>query len=186
MAERPDLDSLAGALWLFLVGSEANRAIRAGDLAGAETSYRTIAEMLEQSTGPRIVIVALPSSITTLVQLRRTGAIWRVPRRGTASLWRSGRRWATGRAWHATTSSAAWRRTGAIWRVPRRGTRKSLEILEALGDRPGMAMSYGQLGLLVEAQSDFTAALDWIIRCIALFTSSHTRRPAPDRAIWRA
>jgi hypothetical protein len=48
--------------------------------------------------------------------------------------------------------------------------RKALEIEEALGNRPGMAMSYGQLGLLAEAREDLAAALDWTVRCIALFT----------------
>ena len=47
--------------------------------------------------------------------------------------------------------------------------RKSLEIAEALGDRPGMAATYGQLGLLAEARNDAVTALDWTVRCIALF-----------------
>jgi len=32
-----------------------------------------------------------------------------------------------------------------------------------------MAMSYGQLGLLAEARGDPAVALDWVVRCIALF-----------------
>jgi hypothetical protein len=32
-----------------------------------------------------------------------------------------------------------------------------------------MALSYGQLGLLSEARDDHAAALDWMVRCIALF-----------------
>ena len=47
--------------------------------------------------------------------------------------------------------------------------RKSLAINEQLGDRPGMAPSYGQLGLLHEARDDLPAALDWTVRCVALF-----------------
>jgi tetratricopeptide (TPR) repeat protein len=47
--------------------------------------------------------------------------------------------------------------------------RKSLEIKEALGNRPGMALSYVQLGLLAEAREDAVKALDWMVRCIALF-----------------
>jgi len=45
----PDLDSEAGALWLFAVGSEANRAQRAGDLAAAEATYDTIRQRFETS-----------------------------------------------------------------------------------------------------------------------------------------
>ena len=38
-----------------------------------------------------------------------------------------------------------------------------------MGDRPGMALSYGQLGLLAEWNQDPAAALDWTVRCVALF-----------------
>jgi len=48
--------------------------------------------------------------------------------------------------------------------------RKSLEINEALANRPHMAMTYGQLGLLAETRKDLVAALDWTVRCIALFS----------------
>jgi len=48
--------------------------------------------------------------------------------------------------------------------------RKSLEIKEALGNRPGMALTYGALGLLAEARKDLLTALDWTVRCVALFS----------------
>ncbi len=32
-----------------------------------------------------------------------------------------------------------------------------------------MAMTYGQLSLLAEAQDDAATALDWMVRCVALF-----------------
>jgi hypothetical protein len=47
---------------------------------------------------------------------------------------------------------------------------KSLAIKEALGDRPGLATSYGQLGLLAELRGDVAGALDWTVRCVALFS----------------
>jgi tetratricopeptide (TPR) repeat protein len=47
--------------------------------------------------------------------------------------------------------------------------RKSLAISEALKDRPCMAATYGQLGLLAEQRGDVAAALDWTVRCVALF-----------------
>jgi tetratricopeptide (TPR) repeat protein len=46
--------------------------------------------------------------------------------------------------------------------------RKSLSITAELGDLPGMALTYGELGLLVEAQQP-PQALEWMVRCIALF-----------------
>ena len=32
-----------------------------------------------------------------------------------------------------------------------------------------MALTYGQLGLLAEARQELSAALDWMVRCVALF-----------------
>jgi len=39
--------------------------------------------------------------------------------------------------------------------------KKSLEIEEALGNRPGMANSYGQLGILAQRRGDLDQAEDW-------------------------
>ena len=47
--------------------------------------------------------------------------------------------------------------------------RKSLAIEEELGNRPGMAITYAQLGLLAEAQAQAPLALAWNIRCVTLF-----------------
>jgi len=47
--------------------------------------------------------------------------------------------------------------------------RKSLTIKEELRDLPGMALSYGQLGLLAEARQQPGQALHWTVRCVTLF-----------------
>ena len=47
--------------------------------------------------------------------------------------------------------------------------RRSLEIAEALGDRPGMASIYCNLGVLAETRQQPETALDWTVRCVALF-----------------
>jgi hypothetical protein len=47
--------------------------------------------------------------------------------------------------------------------------RKSLAIKEELGNRPGMALTYAQLGLLAEARAQYTLALQQNIRCVTLF-----------------
>jgi hypothetical protein len=47
--------------------------------------------------------------------------------------------------------------------------RKSLTIKEELGNRPGMALSFGQLGLLAEDRGRPEQAMEWTIRCVALF-----------------
>jgi hypothetical protein len=47
--------------------------------------------------------------------------------------------------------------------------KRSLEIEKSLGNRPGMASSYGQLGLLAERRGRAPEALEWTVRCVALF-----------------
>ena len=47
--------------------------------------------------------------------------------------------------------------------------RKSLAINEELGDLPGMAISYDELGLLAEDRGQPREALAWMIRCVTLF-----------------
>ena len=47
--------------------------------------------------------------------------------------------------------------------------RQSLTINEQLGNRPGMATTYGALGQLAEARSDEETALRLVIRSVALF-----------------
>jgi hypothetical protein len=47
--------------------------------------------------------------------------------------------------------------------------RRSLAFREELGDGPGMAKTYGQLGLLAEARRQPGQALDWMIRCVTVF-----------------
>ena len=46
---------------------------------------------------------------------------------------------------------------------------KSLEVFEQLGDRTGMAKSYGQLGNLAFQRSDLDQALDWGRKSLAIF-----------------
>ena len=63
--------------------------------------------------------------------------------------------------------------------------RKSLEIKESLGNKPGMAISFGQLGLLAEKNGNRLEALDWTLRAINLFdTFPHpSTGPAPGHLI---
>ncbi len=52
--------------------------------------------------------------------------------------------------------------------------RKSLTIEEDLGNRPGMALSYTQLGL-AEKRGQPRQAMEWNIRCVKLFGQFPTR-----------
>jgi tetratricopeptide (TPR) repeat protein len=46
---------------------------------------------------------------------------------------------------------------------------QALTINEELGNRPGIALTYGQLGLLAEARQQPGQAMTWTVRCVALF-----------------
>ena len=61
--------------------------------------------------------------------------------------------------------------------------RQSLQIKEALGDRPGTAATYAVLGMLSESRGDRETALDWNVRCVALFSEVPHPGPAQVRAI---
>jgi tetratricopeptide (TPR) repeat protein len=48
--------------------------------------------------------------------------------------------------------------------------RKALTIEEELGDLPRLAATYTQLGLLAKDRQQPRQALDWMIRCVTLFS----------------
>jgi Tetratricopeptide repeat len=60
--------------------------------------------------------------------------------------------------------------------------RRSLLIKEELGDRPGLAMTYGQFGLMAEARQQPGEALAWMVKCVILFDqfSDPAARPGPQ------
>ena len=59
--------------------------------------------------------------------------------------------------------------------------RQALAIFEEIGDRPGAAISYTQLGLPAEDRAQALLALEWNTRCVTLFAefSSPLTRTAP-------
>ena len=59
--------------------------------------------------------------------------------------------------------------------------RKSLGIEEELGNRPGMAFTYGQLGLLAEARGQLEA-LVWTIRCSCCSAPNRNQAPGKSKA----
>jgi len=64
--------------------------------------------------------------------------------------------------------------------------RKSLTIFEELGDRPSMAVTYAQFGLLAEAREQPLLALEWNIRCVTLFDQfpSPLTGSGPAALVW--
>ncbi|WXK63356.1 CHAT domain-containing protein [Nonomuraea sp. N2-4H] len=83
----PSLDTDAGDLWLFIVGSEASRQLRAHRLDHAHNTYLAILQALQQQT-PRHSATS-PSPTTSSAQSHKTGASWMRPTTGTTSPWPS-------------------------------------------------------------------------------------------------
>jgi tetratricopeptide (TPR) repeat protein len=122
----PDFDSAPGALWLFIISSQANRAIRAGDLDAAEEIYQLIRGYLEASS---------KEASSSSERARRLGVIYQ--QLGSVALERD-----------ELPQAEQW-------------YRKSLEMKEALGDRPGMASNYHQLGSVALERDELPQAEQW-------------------------
>ncbi|MGA5505053.1 tetratricopeptide repeat protein [Streptomyces umbrinus] len=158
----PDLDSSAGALWLFLSGSQANRQVVAGQLDRAELTYREIlfALQLQPAASQQRGHVA-----TTYHQLGRVAQ--ERGRLDDAENWyrksltikeELGNRPGMATTYHQLGSVALLR--GQLddaenW------YRKSLIIKDALGDRPGMATTYHELGNIAYLRGRLDHAEDW-------------------------
>ncbi len=165
----PDFETPAGALWLFMVVSQANRSLQAGALAEAEAEYDAIRLTLEKSSSEQ----AKRRLAVAYHQLGRVAEDHGdLP--GDESWYRKSLE-ITEALGDQPAMSMSYHQLGSV--AEARGDlegaeswyRKSLEIEESLGDRPGMAFTYGQLGLLALARGDTTGALDWTVRCVALF-----------------
>jgi tetratricopeptide (TPR) repeat protein len=171
----PDLETEGGALWLFAVVSEANRALEAGDLDAAQVTYDAIRGRLEASSGAS----REPRLATAYHQL---GAV--AQRRGDLG---SAERWyrksleieeALGDRPSLATS---YHQLGMV--AQHRGDfdaaegwyRKSLEILEALGDRRRLATSYHQRGMVAQDRGDFDAAEGWYRKSLEILESLGNR-----------
>jgi tetratricopeptide (TPR) repeat protein len=157
----PDLDGEAGALWLFAVGAEANRAIEAGQLDIAYATFDIIRQRVEGSGGES-------RDRRLAVTYHQLGIVAR-----------HGGDLAAAEAWYRKSleieetlgnrpgMASSYHQLGTV--AQNRGDlaaaealyRKSLEIKEALGDRPGMAMTYHQLGMVAQDRGDVDAAEAW-------------------------
>ena len=165
----PDFESEAGALWLFAVGSQANRLQRSGRLDEAEAVHREIAQILEQSTAPsaRRHLAIAYHQLGIVAQHRGSYELaedWY--KKSLAIKEELGNRPHMASSYHQLGMVAQAR---GSYELAEDWYKKSLAILEELGNRPGMAKSYGQLGMLEEARGNDQAVLDWIVRCNALF-----------------
>jgi tetratricopeptide (TPR) repeat protein len=158
----PDLNSSAGALWLFLTGSQANRQVTAGQLGQAERAYRDILHALQlqpATSKQRSRLAVIYHQLGRVAQQR--GRLDEAEDRYRQSLTINeefGDRPGMASTYHQLGLVAQQR--GRLdeaedW------YRQSLTISEDLGDRPGMASTYGQLGRVALQRGRLDEAEDW-------------------------
>ncbi|QQM42200.1 tetratricopeptide repeat protein [Streptomyces liliifuscus] len=155
----PDLNSSAGALWLFLTGSQANRHVRAGQLDQAERTYRDILHALRlqpATSKQRSRLAVIYHQLGRVAQER--GQLTEAEARCRQSLTIAedlGDRPGMALSYHQLGVVAQDR--GQLDEAETR-YRQSLTIKEDLGDRPGMARSYHQLGIVAQDRGQLDEA----------------------------
>jgi tetratricopeptide (TPR) repeat protein len=90
-------------------------------------------------------------------------------RSGTPGLWPSGRSSATGPGWRLATASSGYSPNSST--VPDEAAEwyaRSQAIRQELGDRPGLADSYHQLGMVAQDQGRLDEAAEWYARALAI------------------
>ncbi|MEU9874860.1 CHAT domain-containing tetratricopeptide repeat protein [Streptomyces phaeochromogenes] len=158
----PDLDSSAGALWLFLTGSQAGRQVTAGQLDQAERTYADILSVLQlqpAASQQRRHIATAYHQLGRVAQNRgRLDEAEDWYRQSLTIDEDLGDRPGIGTAYHQLGMTAQNR--GRLdeaedW------YRQSLTIKEDLGDRPGIGTAYHQLGNIAYLRDRLDEAETW-------------------------
>ena len=168
----PDLDTDAGALWLFAAGHQGTTLVGAGRLDEAAAVYLDLAERLE----------AQPGSV------RRNGRLASVYGELGAVAHLQGN-YGDAEGWHRKALrieesrhnprgvAGSHHQLGIVAEL--RGKldeaeswhRKALGIQHSLDDRPGLAASYHQLGMVAQAQMKLDEAEDWYRKALDIEVS---------------
>ncbi|MDQ1027847.1 tetratricopeptide (TPR) repeat protein [Streptomyces umbrinus] len=158
----PDLNSSAGALWLFLTGSQANRQVTAGQLGQAERTYRNILHALQlqpAASEQRSRLAVTYHQLGVVAQERG--------RLDEAEDWYRQSLTINEDLGNRPGMASTYHQLGRV--AQERGRldeaedwyRQSLTINEDLGDRPGMAVIYHQLGRVAQERGRLDKAEDW-------------------------
>ena len=165
----PDFDSGGGSLWLFAVGSEARRALRAGDPGAAYATYDAIRRQLEAAAPgdrQRRRLAVIYHQLGAVAQNRGDlAAAEEWYRRSLTIKEALGDRPGLAQSYHQLGMVAQYRGDLA---AAEEWYRRSLTITEALGDRPGLAQSYHQLGIVAQGLGDLSAAEECYRRSLAI------------------
>ncbi|MEU9893338.1 tetratricopeptide repeat protein [Streptomyces phaeochromogenes] len=165
----PDLNSSAGALWLFLTGSQANRQVTAGQLGQAEHAYRDILHALQlqpATSKQRSRLAVIYHQLGMVAQQRgRLDEAEDWYRQSLTINEDLGDRPGMAITYHQLGRVAEER-----GRLDEAGDwyRQSLTIEKDLGNRPGMASAYGQLGRVAQQRGRLDEAEDWYRRSLTI------------------
>jgi tetratricopeptide (TPR) repeat protein len=172
----PDFDTDAGALWLFAVGSDANRARTAGDLQGAEAAYDAIRQALEaapqgEKRDRRLAVAYHELGNVAFLRGDLDGAsIWY--RKSLTIEEALNNRPGMASSYHQLGTVA---QDGGDLDGAATWYRKSLAIKESLNDRPGMATTYHQLGRVAQDRGDLDGASTWYRKSLTISESLNNR-----------
>jgi tetratricopeptide (TPR) repeat protein len=175
----PAVESEAGALWLFAVGSEASRAIEAGRLDAAHDTYDMIRQRLETAKEDS----RRPQLASTYYQLGRVAQ-----HRGQlddADRWHQRSLEIRETLGDRLGVAGSYKLLGGVAQDrgqlddAERYYRRSLEIDEALGNRLGMASSYHDLGIVAQRCGQLDDAERYYRRSLEINETLGTR---PDMA----
>jgi tetratricopeptide (TPR) repeat protein len=165
----PASDSPAGALWLLIVGAEANRETELHQLDAAEDTYRRIADFLatQPDTPTRSAHLSTVHHQLGMVAESRgeldAAEAWYHRSRAVAEELND--RPGLVSCYHQLGRIAELRRdldTAETW------YQRSLAINEELGNQRGLSDSYHQLGHVAELRRDLAAAETWYLRSLAI------------------
>ncbi|MGW2283861.1 tetratricopeptide repeat protein [Streptomyces phaeochromogenes] len=165
----PDLDSSAGALWLFLRGSQANRHVAAGQLDQAGRTYRDILHTLQlqpATSKQRSRLASIYHQLGVIAQMRgRLDEAEDWYRKSLTINEDLGNRHDLANSYHQLGRVAQMR--GRLVEAED-WYRKSLTIEEDLGNRPGLANSYHQLGVIAQERGRLDEAEDWFRQSLTI------------------
>ena len=158
----PDLRTPAGALWMFVVGSQANREQRQGRLERSERTYLEIRDALaaqEPSPTQQRHLAAAYHQLGIVAQARG--------RLDDAEDWYRQSLTIKEELGNRPGMASTYHQLGIVAQARGRlddaedWYRQSLTINEELGNRPGMASTYHQLGIVAQARGRLDDAEDW-------------------------
>jgi tetratricopeptide (TPR) repeat protein len=165
----PPLGSPGANLWLFLIGSQANRLMNSGNIDAAEQTYGQILTMLQsqpESDDQQGSLAVTYGQLGRVAQARgqlENAAGWYT--RAIAISEKLGNRSSAATSYHQLGTVAQER--GRLEEAEAWHTR-SLPIFKQLGDRSGIAASYHQLGLVAQLRGRLEEAENRYTRSLAM------------------